>query len=152
MKTLKIEMAIAGAALFALGAFIATRPSGAAAAVVEPAGARQFSQADFEAFDRGFALDDAPCVVGIERHKLCFVPSPVETQLTPGSVIPAHIPLVPAEFRVIVDTDLKAPELRTLRYGQTLVLADPESRTIVDMMRLTAPTAAESRTPAAGIG
>ena len=136
MQTLKIEMAIAGAALFALGAFIATRPSGADAAVIEPVAVRAFTEADYAAFDRGFMLDDSPCTVGIERHNICFTPSPLEARIGPGMIVPPDVPLVAAEFRVIVETDLKAADLRTVRFGQTLALVDPETREIVDLMRL----------------
>lgn len=152
MKTLKFEMAAAGIALFALGAFVATRPTGADAAVIEPAGARAFSQADFERFDRGFMLDGQPCAVGIELHKLCFAHSPQEKNLHRGMILPPEVPLMAAEFRIIVDTDLKEAGLRTLRFGQTLALVEPETRTVVDMLRLTAPTAADAHLPVPAIG
>ncbi|MGA1344158.1 MAG: hypothetical protein ACO33A_14180 [Hyphomonas sp.] len=139
MQTLKIEMAIAGGALFALGAFIATRPSGAEAAVAQPVAVRAFTEADYAAFDRGFMLDGAPCLVGIERHRICFTPSPLEARIGPGMTVPPDVPLVAAEFRVIVETDLKTADLRTVRFGQTLALVNPETREIVDLMRL-APT------------
>ena len=50
--------------------------------------------------------------------------------------MPLDVPLVAAEFRVIVETDLKDPALRTVRFGQTLALVDPETRVVVDQMRL----------------
>jgi len=146
MQTLKFEMAVAGVALFALGGFVATRPTGAEAEVVEPVAVRAFSEADFASFDRGFMLDGAPCAVGLERSKLCFLPSPLEAGLRRSMVIAPDVPLVSAEFRVIVETDLKEPGLRTLRYGQTLLLVDPETRRVVDLMRLTAPDISEART------
>ena len=136
MQTLKIEMAIAGAALFALGAFFATRPSGAEAGVADPVAVRAFTEADYAAFDRGFMIDETPCTVGLERYNICFTPSPLEGQLAPGMIVPPDVPLVAAEFRVIVETDLKAADLRTVRFGQTLALVDPETREIVDLMRL----------------
>lgn len=148
MQTLKLEMAVAGIALFALGVFIATRPDDAEASLQQPAGARAFSQADFEAFDRGFLIGETPCAVGLERFRLCFLPAPIEKKLEPGMVIPDHVPLVAAEFRVIVMTDLKDETLRTVRFGQTLALIEPESRTVVDMLRLSASQYREARTPA----
>ncbi len=149
MQTLKFEMVVAGVALFALGAFVASQPTEAdAAGVAKPVGVRSFTQADFDRFDRGFMLDKQPCPVGIERHKLCFAPSPLEARLYPGMVLPPETPLVAAEFRIIVDTDLKKVGLRTLRFGQTLALVDPQTRTVVDILRLTAPSAEEAHMPA----
>jgi len=136
MQTLKIEMAFAGVALFALGAFFATRPSGAEAGTVEATPVRAFTQADFAVFDRGFMLAGQPCQVGLEQQNICFTPSPLETRIQPGAVVPPDVPLVAAEFRVIVETDLKDPALRTVRFGQILALVDPKTRVIVDLMRL----------------
>lgn len=152
MKTLKFEMAAAGIALFALGAFVATRPTGANAAALDPVGVRSFSQADFDRFDRGFMLDQQPCAVGLERHKMCFAPSPLEVGLQPGMTLAADVPLLSAEFRIIVDADLKDAGLRTMRFGQTLVLLDPDTREIVDMLRLTAADLEAARAPAPAIG
>lgn len=147
MKTLKFEMAIAGLALFALGAFVATRPTSADAAAIEPAATRAFTEADFALFDRGFLLDDAPCAVGMERYKMCFTPSPLEARMHTGAIVAADVPLVTVEFRVIVETTLKEEPLQTVRFGQSLALVDPESRMVVDMIRLTAPDFARAREP-----
>ncbi len=137
MQTLKMEMAFAGVALFALGAFMATRPTQADAEALNIVAVRAFTAADHAAFDLDFMLDGEPCAVGLERQKVCFAPSPLEARIHPGAVVPADVPLVAAEFRVIVETDLKDPSLRTVRFGQTLALVDPETRVIVDLMRLT---------------
>lgn len=152
MQTLKIEMAIAGVAMFALGAFVATRPTDAEAASVEPAPVRAFSEADFAVFDRGFVLDNTPCAVGFERHMICFTPSPLEPRMHTGMVVPTEVPLVTAEFRVIVETALKDPALRTVRFGQSLALVDPQSREIVDLIRLSAPDYTSARPPALTTG
>ena len=136
MQTLKIEMAVAGAALFALGTFLGTRPSGAQAGTVEAAPVRAFTEADYVVFDRGFILDSQPCMVGLERQNICFSPSPLEARIHTGAVVPLDVPLVAAEFRVIVETDLKDPALRTVRFGQVLALVDPETRVVVDQMQL----------------
>ncbi|MEX1249981.1 MAG: hypothetical protein WEA77_02130 [Hyphomonas sp.] len=138
MQTLKFEMAIAGAALFALGAFVATRPTSAEAAGGEPLPLRAFTQADFAAFDRGFVLGENPCTVGLERYKMCFSPAPIEPRLERGMQVPEDVPLVAAEFRIIVVTDLKAPDLQTVRFGQTLALVDPQTRILVDLLALSA--------------
>ena len=136
MQTLKIEMAVAGAALFALGTFLGTRPSGAQAGTVEAAPVRAFTEADYAVFDRGFILDSQPCMVGLERQNICFSPSPLEARIHTGAVVPLDVPLVAAEFRVIVETDLKDPALRTVRFGQVLALVYPETRVVVDQMQL----------------
>ncbi|HRK69239.1 MAG TPA: hypothetical protein PKY73_16930 [Hyphomonas sp.] len=149
MKTFKFEMAMAGLALFALGAFIATRPNDAEATAEKPVGTRAFSESDFNSFSRGFLLGETPCAVGLETQKICFMPAPIEKKLESGMVIPDDVPLVAAEFRVIVMTDLKDERLRTVRFGQTLALVDPETRTVVDLLRLSAPHYREARTPAA---
>ncbi len=138
MQTLKIEMAIAGSALFALGAFVATRPTSAEATAIEPTPVREFTEADYSAFDRGFMLGEIPCTVGLERYKMCFSPAPIEARLERGMKIPDEVPLVAAEFRIIVVTDLKAPDLRTVRFGQTLALVDPKTRIVVDVLPLSA--------------
>ena len=40
---------------------------------------------------------------------------------------------------MIVQTSLKDESLRTVRYGQTLVLLEPETRRVEDVLHLTAP-------------
>lgn len=139
MQTLKIEMAFAGAAVFALGVFFSSRPPGAEAATLEQAPVRAFTRADFAVFDRAFMLAGQPCEVGLEQQKICFTPSPLETRVQTGEAVPPDVPLIAAEFRVIVETDLKDPALRTVRFGQTLALVDPETRAIIDLMRLAPP-------------
>jgi len=143
MKTLKIELAIAGAALFALGAFVATRPPEAEA--VQASGLTQFTKADFAAFDRNFEMDGATCDVGLKRERLCFGRSPLETRLAPGMILPPEVPVMGAEFRVIVVTELKADTLRTIRFGRSLALVDPQSRQVQDVIVLTAPTFEKAR-------
>ncbi len=143
MKTLKIELAIAGAALFALGAFVATRPQ--AAEAVQASGLTQFTEADFAAFDRNFDLDGDTCKVGLKRDRLCFGGSPVEAILAPGMTLPAEVPMVGAEFRVIVVTELKADNLRTIRFGRSLALVDPATRHVHDVVSLSAPAYEKAR-------
>ena len=141
---MKIEMAIAGAALVALGAFYATRPQVAEAV---PVAVSSFTAADYAAFDRNFEIDGQACEIGLRRDRLCFGPSPVDALLSPGMVLPPHIPIVGAAFRVIVETELKTENLRTIRFGQTLALVDPETRRIEDVMNLAAPSFDEARRP-----
>ncbi|ABI77678.1 hypothetical protein HNE_1004 [Hyphomonas neptunium ATCC 15444] len=143
MKTLKIELAIAGAALFALGAFMATRPQEAEA--VQTSGLTQFTQADYAAFNRNFEMDGATCKVGLERDRICFGGSPVEGILMPGMTLPADVPMVGAEFRVILFTELKSESLRTVRFGRSLALVEPQSRYVQDVLDLSAPTFEKAR-------
>lgn len=145
MKTLKIELAIAGAALFALGAFVATRPPEAEA--VQTAGLTQFTKADFAAFDRDFYMDGGTCEVGLKRDRICFGGSPVEQILKPGVTLPHEIPMVGAEFRIIVVTELKADDLRTVRFGRSLALVNPQTRYVQDVIELSADRFDDARAP-----
>ena len=145
MKTLKIELAIAGAALFALGAFVATRPPEAEA--VQTAGLTQFTKADFAAFDRDFDMDGGTCEVGLKRDRICFGGAPVETILQPGMTLPREIPMVGAEFRIIVVTELKADDLRTVRFGRSLALVNPQTRYVQDVIDLSADRFDDARAP-----
>jgi hypothetical protein len=145
MKTLKIELAIAGAALFALGAFVATRPPEAEA--VQTAGLTQFTKADFAAFDRDFDMDSGTCEVGLKRDRICFGGSPVEQILKPGMTLPHEIPMVGAEFRIIVVTELKDDTLRTVRFGRSLALVNPQTRYVQDVIDLSADRFDDARAP-----
>lgn len=145
MKTLKIELAIAGAALFALGAFVATRPPEAEA--VQTAGLTQFTKADFAAFDRDFDMDGGTCEVGLKRDRICFGGSPLETILQPGMTLPREIPMVGAEFRIIVVTELKDDTLRTVRFGRSLALVNPQTRYVQDVIDLSADRFDDARAP-----
>lgn len=147
MKTLTIELVIAGAALFALGAFLATRPQTAEA--VQTSALTQFTKADFAAFDRNFELEGSTCKVGLKRDRLCFGRSPVEDVLAPGMTLPPEVPMVGAEFRVIVVTELKAENLRTIRFGRSLALVDPQTRLVQDVISLSAPAYDQARPQAA---
>lgn len=147
MKTLTIELVIAGAALFALGAFLATRPQTAEA--VQTSALTQFTRADFAAFDRNFELEGGTCKVGLKRDRLCFGRSPVEDVLAPGMTLPPEVPMVGAEFRVIVVTELKAENLRTIRFGRSLALVDPQTRLVQDVISLSAPAYDQARPQAA---
>lgn len=136
--TVKIELAIVGAALFGLGAFVAMQGANASESDT-PKALDHFSEADFNAFDRGFSHGDGTCAVGLERHEICFGKSPYETTLTRGQALSSRVPAISAEFRVIVETDLKSPNLQTTRFGQTLVLIDPDTRIVHDILHLDAP-------------
>jgi hypothetical protein len=137
MRSLLIEFGIVGAAMFALGVYWISRPPPAAALVFPPSA--EFSLADYNAFDRNFLIGEDVCSVGLAEHRFCLGHSPVEGQLRRGMVLPPEIPLIAAEFRVIVATELKDDALRIVRYGQTVVLVDPETRIVKDVLRLGAP-------------
>ncbi len=144
--SLKIEFAIAGLALFGLGAFYASQKS-AAVEVRPEATLEQFTATDFDAFDRHFEMDGETCAVGFKEHRMCFGTSPYEHDLVIGEALPASIPVLSAEFRVIVETDLKAGHLQTARFGRTLVLVDTKTHTVRDILRLDARTFARARGP-----
>ena len=62
--------------------------------------------------------------------------------MMPRARIPSiisYMPALGAEFRIIVETALKSDNLRTVRYGQTLVLIDAKTREVKDILRLNAP-------------
>lgn len=136
--TLKIELAIAGTALFGFGAFVAMQGADA----IEPAPVTpvsSFTKTDFDAFDRAFEWNEDVCVVGLKRHDLCLGQSPLESQLKRGEALPDFVPALSAEFRVIVETDLKDASLQTVRFGRTLLLVDPQTRIVHDILHLDAP-------------
>ena len=146
MQTLKFEFAMMGAALLVLGAFAAWQGSRAAAPAAEAA-VTHFTAADFRAFDRDFQMDGETCAVGFRAHRICFGTSPYEEALQRGASLPAYMPALSAEFRVIVETDLKAEGLQTVRFGRTLALVDPDTREVHDILRLDAPSFRMARGP-----
>ncbi|KCZ93923.1 hypothetical protein [Hyphomonas johnsonii] len=137
IRSWHVETGVVAAACLALGTFLTVEPILNRARVAQPAD--RFTQADFDAFDREFELDGVTCEVGLARDKLCLGKSPLEAEIKRGHVLPHHIPVIGAEFRVIVNTPLKRPGLQTARFGQTLVLIDPESRRVEDVLDLMAP-------------
>ena len=146
MRTLKFEFAMVGAALFTLGAFYAWQTSKADTA--GPPTLAHFTSADYHAFDRDFQMDGETCAVGFRDHRICFGISPYEPVLKRGEVLPEGVPTLAAEFRVIVETELKAEGLQTVRFGRTLALVDPETRQVHDILRLDAPSFTVARGPA----
>ena len=145
MRTLKFEFAVIGATLFTLGAFYAWQNSKAETPSARPV--EHFTMADFNAFDRDFQMDGETCEVGFSDHRICFGASPYEHDLKQGETLPAYMPALAAEFRVIVETDLKAGNLQTVRFGRTLALVDPETREVRDILRLDAPSFQVARGP-----
>ncbi len=144
-KSLQIELAVLGAALFALGVFVALQSASAETQSAPGATASSFSETDFAAFDRDFRIGDQLCDVGVKSHRLCFGTSPHEARLAKGETLPPDLPVLPAEFPVIVITDLKADTLQTLRFGRTLALIERNSRRVEDVLHLTAPSYSSAR-------
>lgn len=140
---LKIELGILAVALIGAGVFAANADN--PMDIADRAGAEQFSAADFGVFDREFDHYGDNCAVGLKAHKICFGNSPLEAQLRIGEPLPPVAPIVGAEFRIIVETDLKAPHLQTVRYGQTLALVDPATRVVRDVLSLSATDYASAR-------
>jgi hypothetical protein len=136
-KTFKIELAVLAIALGVGGVFWAM--SSDALEEEGTVAVSTFTQGDYALFDRNFEVSGQVCEVGLKAHKMCFGRSPLESQLKIGVPLPIKAPAISAEFRVIVDTALKSPELQTIRYGSTLALIDPETRVVKDILHLDAP-------------
>lgn len=96
----------------------------------------QFSQRDFDAFDRSFDYHGRECQVGIEHKRVCFSPSPLEERIEIGEAMPAHAPVMPATIPVLLRTTLKPSYLTTHRYGHTLVLIEDATGIVVDKLDL----------------
>jgi hypothetical protein len=144
-KSLQIELAILGSALFALGVFVALQSASAGSQAAPLSTASTFSERDFAVFDRGFRLGDSDCDVGLKSHRICFGTSPHEMRLMIGETLPLDLPVLPAEFPIIVMTDLKDEGLQTVRFGCTIALIERDSRRIMDVLHLTAPDYTSAR-------
>ncbi len=133
---LRIELACLGTALFAAGVFVATRPS--EAGTQRPDAVDHFTPNDYAIFDRDFSLRGEDCALGLKSARLCFGNSPYEDKLSVGQILPVSVPAISAEFAIIVATDTKLAHLKTVRFGHTLALFNPETRQIVDLLNLDA--------------
>ncbi|KCZ57942.1 hypothetical protein [Hyphomonas chukchiensis] len=135
--TWKIEAGIVGGAALVLGGFLAVMANQQDTSRPDPVD--HFIQSDYDVFDRDFKLGSTECAIGLASQKICMHKSPLEKELQVGQILPAYIPALGAEFRIIVETALKSENLRTVRYGQTLVLIDANTREVKDILRLNAP-------------
>tara|TARA_R110000803_G_scaffold154797_1_gene219583 strand:+ start:390 stop:878 length:489 start_codon:yes stop_codon:yes gene_type:complete len=133
----KFEACIVAIGALVLAAFLAVVMLREAEA--GPAPVSHFIQADYEVFDRNFKISGKSCDVGLAYYKICMESSPLESEIQRGEILPDYIPALGAEFRVIVATSLKDEHLRMFRYGQTLVLLEPRTRRVEDILDLTAP-------------
>jgi len=95
-----------------------------------------FSNVDYNAFDRDFIADGKPCQVGIAKHRLCFNDSPLQTRIAKGEVLNHQIPVMAAEFPILVAVPPKASHQKLLRYGQALVLMNEDTKMVEDIMYL----------------
>ena len=132
--TLKLELAAIGATLLGAAGFWVVQQPMAEPAPLERQAA--FTVADYAAFDRNFRHGRETCAVGLERHRLCFQPSPLEGQLVEGEALADHVPLLPAEFPILVVTPTKTDEQQLVRFGRSLALIDPDTRVVEDVIRL----------------
>jgi len=143
--TLKIELAALGATLLGAAGFVAVEQPLAEPAPLERTD--QFEMADYTAFDRDFRHGREVCSVGIEKDRLCFQPSPLEAQLIEGEALAAHIPLLPAEFPILVATPAKIERQQLVRFGRSLALIDPETRIVEDIIHLSETNFADAIAP-----
>lgn len=139
----KLEAGIVGAAALTLSVFLSVMLTRPAALRVQPLG--HFIQADYDAFDRNFELAEGlPCEIGLAAQQICLHISPVERDIVRGERLPDYIPDPGTNFRVVVETRLKDERFRTVVYGQTLVLVDPRTRRVRDVLHLVAPDVVSS--------
>lgn len=95
-----------------------------------------FSELDYNVFDRDFKLGKETCDVGLAKHRMCFKSSPLQTQIAKGEKLQQHIPVMAAEFPILLATPRKAEHQKLLRYGTKLVLMNENTLMIEDIIDL----------------
>ncbi len=121
------------AATAIIGVMVTANPADAS----QPIGASdKFSIADYEMFDRDFTVRNNICGVGLAKHKMCFTDSPLQSQLVKGEKLKQHIPVMAAEFQIMVAAPAKADHQKLLRYGTRLALLNKETLIIEDILDL----------------
>lgn len=109
---------------------------------LEPAPAAErvsaFSANDYAAFDRDFVVRGTPCAVGLKQRQMCFTPSPLQARIVEGEMIPSNMPLLAAEFPILVALPVKQETQKLLRYGPVLALINKDSRLVEDVLYLDA--------------
>ena len=130
---------------FAASAIFAISAVGALLIISEPLNAEtsferadNFSKLDYDVFDRDFKLGNIECSVGLVKHKMCFHESPLQSQIVEGEPLKQHIPVLAAEFPILVASPLKLQSQKLLRYGTRLVLIDENSQIVQDVLELSA--------------
>ncbi len=140
--SLKIELGVVVfTALAGLGVFHEAKP-------LEPLAPTErhsaFIAEDYAAFDRDFEVKGETCEVGLERRGMCFTSSPLQARIIEGQPVPLNVPLLAAEFPILVALPVKEETQKLLRYGTTLALIDTESRVVEDVLYLDANTFADA--------
>lgn len=95
-----------------------------------------FTSRDAAVFNRDFDINGSTCAIGLKKDGLCFGPSPLEELIVAGEALPKRAPAMPVRLEVLMATDLKAPGLKTYRYGHTLALVDGQSFRVIDTLDL----------------
>ena len=140
--SIKVEIGVAIAtALIGMGVVHQTQP-------LEPQAPAQRSTAfnadDYVAFDRDFVAKGAPCAVGLERRDMCFTASPLQTRIIEGEPVPTNMPLLAAEFPILVALPIKEKSQKLLRYGTVLALIDKDTRIVEDLLYIDADNYADA--------
>ena len=140
--SIKMEIGAAIAtALIGMGVVHQTQPLAPQAPVERTA---VFSANDYAAFDRDFLAKDASCAVGLERRKMCFTASPLQTRVIEGEPIPTDMPLLAAEFPILVALPIKDESQKLLRYGTVLALINEDTRMVEDLLYIDAENYADA--------
>ena len=108
---------------------------------------QSFTQADFEAFDRDFQMREKSCAIGLKSANVCLPDYKASGDVRIGEPLPKDVPALGVNMRVLIALDTKDPDLKTVRFGQTLVLIEPRTEIVRDMLRLDAPSYASARNP-----
>ena len=90
----------------------------------------EFTQADFDAFDRNFPVAGEMCEIGLKSAGLCLPEFDIGRDVLSGELFPQDIPALSAGMRVLLVLDTKEPDLQTVRVGQTLVLMERQSKRV----------------------
>ena len=106
-----------------------------------------FTEADYHAFDRDFALAGDVCEVGLKESSVCLSDFDMKKLIVPGEAFPSDVPPLGAGMRVLLALDVKEAHLQTIQYGQTLILMDRGTRQVEDVLYLNAASYADARTP-----
>ena len=103
-----------------------------------------FEVEDYDAFDRNFDYEGRICEVGIKREELCFGTSHSIKRIELGEIMPQSVPSMRVSIPVALRISDKSDTLSVHRFGNTLVLADRETRRVVEQLNLSAPNFAEA--------
>ena len=142
--TWKIELAALAITAAGVGGYLYKSDPFAEAPVTYHA---EFTEADYNAFDRDFTLADEPCEIGLKSSHICLPEFDIDRDVRAGEPFPQDVPALSAGMRVLLALDTKEPELQTVRYGQTLVLIERATHEVRDVLRLDAPTYEDARKP-----